>query len=223
VVPATTASVEWTTAASLATAAGTLVLAIATFASVRSANRAARVAERGLEQRTVPLLFASRLEDATQKIRWGDDHWARLEGGRAVVEDVDRQLYMAISLRNVGSGNAVLSSWQVGEPPPFGAGSRDRPDPDAFRPQQRDLYVPSGDVAFWQAALRDPGDPDAAMVRKAISERTGLFVDLCYSDYQGAQRTISRFSLSPYGEGPPSWFCSVVLHWTLDRSDPRPH
>jgi hypothetical protein len=37
---------EWATIASLATAAGTLVLAVATFAAVRSGNRSARAADR---------------------------------------------------------------------------------------------------------------------------------------------------------------------------------
>ena len=35
---------DWVTISSLATAGGTLVLAVATFSSVRSANRSARVA-----------------------------------------------------------------------------------------------------------------------------------------------------------------------------------
>ena len=39
---------DWVTISSLATAGGTLVLAMATFASVRSANQSARVAERSL-------------------------------------------------------------------------------------------------------------------------------------------------------------------------------
>lgn len=39
---------HWATISSLATAGGTLVLAVATFSSVRSANRAARVAEKSL-------------------------------------------------------------------------------------------------------------------------------------------------------------------------------
>jgi hypothetical protein len=39
-------AVDWATIASLATAGGTLVLAVSTFASLRSANRAARAAER---------------------------------------------------------------------------------------------------------------------------------------------------------------------------------
>jgi len=42
--------VDWTTVASLGTAAGPLVLAAATFASVRSANRAARAAQRSLDR-----------------------------------------------------------------------------------------------------------------------------------------------------------------------------
>ena len=40
---------DWASVASLATAAGTLVLAVATFASVRSANRTARAAEQSLQ------------------------------------------------------------------------------------------------------------------------------------------------------------------------------
>lgn len=37
---------NWTTIASLATAGGTLVLAVATFVSVRQGNRATRISER---------------------------------------------------------------------------------------------------------------------------------------------------------------------------------
>jgi len=59
---------DWASVASLATAAGTLVLAVATFASVRSANRAARAAEQSLLAGLRPLLVASRLHDDTQKV-----------------------------------------------------------------------------------------------------------------------------------------------------------
>ena len=92
----------WTTISSLATAGGTLILAIATFASVRSANNAARTTEHALEVGLVPLLFPSGLEDAAQKIRWVDDHWARVEGGRATMEAVDGNLYLAMSIRKCG-------------------------------------------------------------------------------------------------------------------------
>jgi hypothetical protein len=59
---------DWTTVSSLATGVGTLVLAVATFASVRSANRAARAAERSLLAGLRPLLVPSRLQDADQKV-----------------------------------------------------------------------------------------------------------------------------------------------------------
>ena len=39
---------DWVTISSLATAGGTLILAVATFSATRSANRSARVAERAL-------------------------------------------------------------------------------------------------------------------------------------------------------------------------------
>jgi hypothetical protein len=47
---------DWVTISALSTAGGTLVLAGATFASVRSANRAARVAERSLLAGLRPVL-----------------------------------------------------------------------------------------------------------------------------------------------------------------------
>ena len=65
---------------SFATGAGTLVLAIATFGAVRSANRAARTAERALQAGLRPLLMHSRLDDPPQKIMWLDRHWAAVLG-----------------------------------------------------------------------------------------------------------------------------------------------
>src|SRR5215469_7383581 len=53
-------STDWASIASLATAAGTLVLAVATFAAVRSTNRAARAAEQSLLVGLRPLFAPSR-------------------------------------------------------------------------------------------------------------------------------------------------------------------
>ena len=63
---------DWVTISALATAGGTLVLALATFASVRSANRAARVAERSLLLGLRPLLLPSKLDDPPQKVGFAD-------------------------------------------------------------------------------------------------------------------------------------------------------
>ena len=82
---------DWTTIASLATAGGTLVLAVATFAAVRSSNRSARLAEYSMKIGIRPLLMPSRLEDIQQKIMWGDEHWALLEGFRGPRPDLRRQ------------------------------------------------------------------------------------------------------------------------------------
>ena len=140
---------DWATMSSLATAGGTLVLAVATFASVRSANRAARTAERALQVGLRPLLIPSRLEDPLIKVLWVDGHYSRIEGGRAAVEVKDGIIYLAISLRNVGSGMAVLHGWHP-SPQPVRA---DDPhaDPDRFRRHARDLYVPRATSASGRA------------------------------------------------------------------------
>ncbi|MDP9075658.1 MAG: hypothetical protein M3N98_16105, partial [Actinomycetota bacterium] len=170
-------------------------------------------------------------QDPDQKIRWGDDHWARLGGGRAVLESVDGIVYLAMSLRNVGSGLAVLRGWRVdpapATPSPTAAleqgraGLAQRPDADQFRLQGRDLYVPPGDTSFWQAAIRDPADPDRAGVLEVIESGRSLIVDLLYGDHEGGQRTISRFGVTQLPGDSTDWVCSVVRHWNLDRDDPR--
>ncbi len=154
--PPLLASVEWSTVATLATAVGTLVLAVATFASVRSANRAARVAEAAFHANLRPVLVTSRLQDPMQKIRWVDDHWAHLDGGQGSAELVDGSIYLAISLRNVGSGLAVPIGWSVSARAPGPEVPHE--DPSSFRTQTRDLCIAPDDVGFWHAAIRDADD-----------------------------------------------------------------
>jgi hypothetical protein len=208
---------DWSTVASLGTAAGTLVLALATFVAVRSANRSARIAEYSMQIGIRPLLMPSRLEDSPQKIMWGDQHWSRLSGGGATVEMADDNAYLAMSLRNSGSGIAVIHGWHLGlhdlhDPHPHA-------DPEEFRPQIRDLYVPGGDVGFWQGAIRSRDDPEYADLVETIGSRRVFAIELLYTDHEGGQRTIGMFALAPVGDS--QWLCSMVRHWNLDRPDPR--
>ena len=69
--------------AGLATAAGTLVLAVATFSATRSANRASRLAELSLLAGLQPVLIVARLDDPRQKISFQDRHWSVIEGSWA--------------------------------------------------------------------------------------------------------------------------------------------
>jgi hypothetical protein len=208
---------DWLTISGLATAGGTLVLAAATFASVRSANVSARASERALLAGIRPVLVASRLQDPSEKVGFADDHWLEVGGGRAAVEVVDGLVYLAIALRNVGNGLAVLDRWdfyddrQLGESTPRSPGS--------FRRLTRDLYVPAGDLGFWQGAFREADDPALAAAVSAVREGRPMTVDLLYGDHEGGQRTITRFGLIPDGER--GWLAVVSRHWNLDRDDPR--
>ena len=73
---------DWQTISSLATAGGTLVLALATFSAVRSSNRSARVAEQTMLTNMRPLLVPSLFGDPVQKVLWNDQHTAHIDGGR---------------------------------------------------------------------------------------------------------------------------------------------
>jgi hypothetical protein len=211
-------AVDWVTVSSLATGAGTLVLAVATFAAVRSSNRAARIAEMALQEQRRPLLAPSRLEDPKQKIMFLEGRWLAAEGGRAAVEHVDGVVYLAMSLRNVGSGIAVCQAWSVraGGTPTVGLSHT---PVEQMRLQARDLYVPGGDIGMWQGALRDPDDPVRAAVVEAIDAGRPLVLELLYSDQIGRQRTVSRLSLTPMQD---TWLTGLSRHWYLDWVGPRP-
>jgi hypothetical protein len=202
--------------ASLATAGGTLILALATFSSVRSANRAAKAAERSLQNGIRPVLGPSRLQDPEQKVRWQDDHLTRLPGGQAAAEHVDGVVYLSMALRNVGAGIAVLHGWY---PFPDRQPDPEHLPPEAFRRLTRDLYVPVGDVGFWQGALRDPADPRFTEMAECVDGRREFTIDVLYGDLEGGQRTITRFGIQPVHAD--VWLCSVSRHWNLDRADPR--
>ena len=82
----------------------------------------------------------------------------------------------------------------------------------------RDQYIPSGDLGFWQAAIRDASDPVFELIAGAVGEGRSLSLDLLYTDQVGGQRTISRFGLVPGDEG---WRAAVARHWYLDADAPR--
>ncbi|HEX5468670.1 MAG TPA: hypothetical protein VFW80_06460 [Gaiellaceae bacterium] len=207
---------DWATISSLATAGGTLVLAAATFAAVRSSNRAARAAEESLLVGLRPLLVPSRPNDPPQRINYADGKRVQVDGAAGVAEATDEAVYFAISIRNVGSGIAVLHGWH------FYAESalrREHAALDDFKRLTVDLYIPPGDIGYWQGTFRDPSSPEFASAKGAIDARAWLMVELLYGDYEGGQRVVSRFALIPKDDG--GLLATVSRHWNIDRSAPR--
>jgi hypothetical protein len=215
---------DWVTISSLATAGGTLVLAVATFSSVRSANRSARIAEQSLMVGLRPVLIPSREEDPVERIRFGDQQMLTVPGHGGAVVVGDEAIYLAIALRNGGSGLAVLHGWRAQMRPPRtirgGAADEDQPPLEEFRRQQLDLYIPAGETGYWQGALRDPSEPVYQEVRQTAHDEGLIQIDLLYGDHEGGQRAIVRFLISPWPEveGERAY---TLKYWNVDRDDPR--
>jgi hypothetical protein len=207
------------TLASLTTAAGTLVLAVATFSATRSANRASRVAEQSLLAGLQPVLMNAQVGDPVQKVGFSDEHSVRLEGPGAALEEGEGNVYLAIALRNAGSGIGVLQGWY----PRIGRvlADVDHAAPEEFRLQVRDLYVPPGAVGFWQGAFRDPDDPLHEQFLAAAQKREPVTIELLYTDLHGGQRTITRFTMVAVPTSPDKWLAAVSKHWILDGVSPR--
>jgi hypothetical protein len=235
---------NWATVADLATALGTLVLAVATFSAVKSANLTARAAQQSLLVGLRPVLMVARRDDPAQKVNFGDEKWIRIPGGGAVGEvgagkagpgkagaekgltAPDAPVYLALALRNAGSGIAVMHGWRF-----YPEWHRDNTHApvEEFERQNRDLYIPAGDIGFWQGTFRDPGDPRYEQARKVIEARQPWTVELLYGDHEGGQRCVTRFTMLPRTAKDPDadpaaelgWFASQSRHWNIDRPDPR--
>jgi len=206
---------DWVAISSLATAGGTLALAGTTYASVRSANRAARAAEVSMLAQLRPLLLPSSADDPPQRVPFVDDISVTAPGGGAGVEVVDGRVYMGFSLRNVGTGIAVLHGSR------FFADRRSDEEhvpAEEFRRLNRDLYIAPGKLGYWQGAWRDEDNPDRVAAVEAI-ERGEFRIDLLYGDYEGGQRVITRLGCIRDEDG--GWRLAAARHWQLDRSDPR--
>jgi hypothetical protein len=147
---------EWVTVASLATALGTLVL-------------------RGSDIRVRPLgeLLSTRRGPGGSYRRTVCPHRSAFtDGGRApaanelaTLEVADGVEYMVISVRNVGTGLAVMHGWhaEVGVQP-----QKTHPPLEDFTAQTRDIYVAARDIGFWQGALRDPATAQFKTAAAAI-------------------------------------------------------
>jgi hypothetical protein len=202
---------DWATVASIATATGTMVLAVATYASVRSANRSTRIAEKSLELSLQPVLVPSRPEDPPERVTFMEGFAIEAPGGGAAVEGRDGNLFVVVPLRNVGSGLAVLRSGHVGAGRPDPA--KPRPSTETFRQLQRDIYVPSGERGYWQIGIRSDDDPFHAAVDAAVRDGQPITVTVMYSNHFGGHETESQFIVARIDGD--AWITSATRHWGI--------
>lgn len=216
------------TLADAGTAVGTLVLAGATFVSVRASARSTRIAERALLAGQRPVLAPAGLDDQAERVQFADGRVFAMGKQQALVKHDTGVIYLAIPLCNVGAGLALLCGYHLqGEPAdrvaqdPRGPARHRRgdvaPDAQVFALQQRDLLISTRRAGFWQAALRDPGTQQYEELAEAIETPGRITVDVLYGDHERGQPTITRFVLLPEEAG--SWRCDVTRHWNLQTSE----
>ena len=73
-----------------------------------------------------PLLMPTRPDDAAVKVGFSDDKWFLVPGSGAIAEEGDGVIYLAIPVRNVGSGIAVLHGWHFHADPALDGPGHDR-------------------------------------------------------------------------------------------------
>ncbi len=164
-----------------------------------------------------PYLIASREDDPLERVRFGDDVVLEVSGHGGAIKSKHENVYMAMALRNAGSGLAVIQGWIAAV---RATTDRECPPVESFRLQQRDLYIPAGETGFWQGAIRTVDDPAYPSVSAAAQNRERVMIDILYADADGGQRTIARFSVAdwPRVEGERA---DLIRVWNVDRDEPR--
>jgi hypothetical protein len=148
---------------------------------------------------------------------FADGHWIRAQGSEAVIDAEEGDLCLGLAVRNAGAGIAVLQGWCLW--PELVRSDVGHRALEEFRRQvPRHLHRARRHRPV--AGRAPPGRRrTASELLAARSERRPFAVDLLYSDQVGAQRTISRFAITPADED--RWLGSVGLHWNLDQMGPR--
>ena len=158
--------------ASVATAGGTLVLAIATFASTRSANRSARIADR--VARTAERSLLARQRHYSDRPAGGPEAECPVHG-RETADGVRRRGHAGSQRRHDLSGlrgprpRHPARLYYTGgmcrtASPTSRLAHRSRSSPA----RSREIYLPPGDIGFWQGASPRSGGRSLQDVATAI-------------------------------------------------------
>ena len=184
------------TIASYATAAGTLVLAVATFSAVRSSNRFSPHRRRVTPHQHAPTAHPVAVSTTPSKGCCGIHHHAAHINGRT--PSSRKTAGSSIWRSDCETLVQVLPCSTGGTRCPIRR-SKTCPTPQAedFRRLTIDLYIPAGGSGYWEAAVREPDDPLRPGFMRALTERHPFMIDILYGDQQGRQRTISRYLSCP--------------------------
>lgn len=125
-----------------------------------------------------PVLVNSRFQDPQQKVEFLEGNIQVVDGGSAAFDIGQDAICMSASLRNVGTGLAVLHAWlvDVGRQT-----ERIHPPVSDYTEQIRDIYIAPGDVGFWLGALRDPQAGIFHAMSEAIKNHEMLTLYLLYA------------------------------------------
>jgi hypothetical protein len=67
--------------------------------------------------------------------------------------------------------------------------------------------------------IRGPTDPEFDQLARLVTTRERIVIDVMYSDHDGGQRMIGRYSLRPVGD--EGWLAAVARHGNVGQPDPR--
>ena len=183
---------DTSTIASLATAGGTLVLAMATFSSTRSANRSAAHHRAGAQGGAAP--------GAVQRSSAGSAAEGRI---RATITGsccaTGSRPCRSPRRTCISRSRCAMSppGWPCCTAGTFGpSGWRRtprRPRSRSFAGSRATCMCPPATSASGRRRYAIPAMPLYEPLREAIAARSAICVDILYGDHEGGQRTITRF------------------------------
>jgi len=207
----------------------TTLLAIVTFALVCATYLMAQTAKRQFGRQLLPILIPSRIRDPIRKVYFSNNTWQMLYGDQVLVDSVDT-LYVAIPLRNIGSGTAVVRGLSIPDVgPDDDALPRRRPSLKNLIAAKTDLLLGPGDISHLsidsEAQTADRQRHALQTQVERIDRDSGVYLDILHCDHVRRQHNITRIELAQVSEKSSSsgttsgaeHIARAVKHWPLRR------
>lgn len=189
-------------------------LVTATIALAVATVTVALLSARQIKHNLLPIMVPARPDGRKRVARFTLEKHVTIRNADTYAEFDGDGVCLAVCLRNIGSGVAVLKGFDASPNDSAEPASYDVPSLSRFASALHALYLGPGDAAYLAIFTSlDSSRTDAyEVVQETVPNGASLLLDLVYTDHSGGQLTISRLELE-WATDVDRYVAKVARYW----------
>jgi hypothetical protein len=193
--------------------AATIALAGTTMLVAVPAAWSALLSARQMKRNLLPIITPARPDGSKRVARFTPAKHVVLENADSFSQEDGERVYLAVCVRNIGSGVAVVrgvdanSTDEVKELAPDGI-----PALRGLVRSERSLYLGPTEAAYLTMWATSSSSAGFDVVRRTVPAKGDLLLDLVYCDHAGRQLTVSRIELR-WASDANRYVARLVKYW----------